>query len=121
MQRREPDSQFEIDVAEFIRGLGYFVEYQIAESGFLIDLGVKQKEDDLRYLCGIECDGPWHDGWRALQNDVQRQEILENNRWHIHRIPEGEWRHNSLQTREKLRDYLQRRKTEAARQGILLP
>ena len=88
---REPDSQFEIDVAEFLRAGGYEVNYQIGESGFRIDLGVKRK-GDLRYLCGIECDGRfWHDGWKARQNDIWRQGILEDKGWNIYRIWSDAW------------------------------
>ena len=88
---RKPDSQFEIDVAEFLRAGGYEVNYQIGESGFRIDLGVKRKGDS-RYLCGIECDGRfWHDGWKARQNDIWRQGILEDKGWKIYRIWSDAW------------------------------
>jgi hypothetical protein len=46
----EPDSYFEEDVAEFLRKQSYHVDYQIGESGFRIDLGVKRNENDRLYL-----------------------------------------------------------------------
>ena len=106
---REPDSQFEIDVADYIRGLGYVVDYQIGESGFRIDLGVKQIKEE-RYLCGIECDGRiWHEGWRARHNDVWRQKILENKGWNIYRIWSDRWYDHPDDTKKKLFNYLKER------------
>ncbi len=87
-----PESQFELDVGDFIRSKEYTVDYQIGEGGFRIDLGVKLLQDDKRYLCGIECDGRyWHSGWRARHHDVWRQEILKGKGWTIHRIWSDHW------------------------------
>ena len=87
-----PDSEFEIQVANFLRGKGYAVDYQIGESGFRIDLGVKKDAGDVRYLCGIECDGrQYHSGWRARHNDIWRQDILEKKGWKIVRIWSDDW------------------------------
>ena len=100
----EPDSEFEIQVADFLRGKGYAIDYQIGESGFRIDLGVKKNADDTRYLCGVECDGrQWHSGWRARHNDIWRQDILEKKGWNIVRIWSDEW-FNSPAGKEKLLD-----------------
>ena len=86
------DSEFEIQVADFLRGKGYAVDYQIGESGFRIDLGVKKDAGDVRYLCGVECDGrQWHSGWRARHNDIWRQDILEKKGWKIVRIWSDDW------------------------------
>ena len=115
---RELDSQFEIDVAAFIRGLDYAVDYQVSEGGFRIDLGVKRTAEDSRYLCGIECDGRiWHEDWRARHNDVWRQDILEKSKgWTIRRVWSDRWYDNPDQTRAKLRDYLQELAAKAEEQ-----
>ena len=106
---RGPDSQFEIDIADYIRELGYVVDYQIGESGFRIDLGVKHIKEE-RYLCGIECDGRiWHEGWRARHNDAWRQEILESKGWNIYRIWSDHWYDRPDDTKKKLCDYLKER------------
>ena len=90
------DSEFEIQVADFLRGKGYAVDYQIGESGFRIDLGVKKNASDVRYLCGVECDGrQYHSGWHARHNDIWRQDILEKKGWNIVRIWSDEWFNSS--------------------------
>ena len=95
---KKPDSEFEIQVAEFLRNEGYVVDYQIGESGFRIDLGVKKNQGDPCYLCGVECDGrAWHSGWRARHNDIWRQKILESKGWKIIRIWSDEWFTNPKQ------------------------
>jgi very-short-patch-repair endonuclease len=99
----EPDSYFEIDVAEFLRNNGFHVDYQIGESGFRIDLGVKHNKDDRLYLCGIECDGrQYHSSWTARLNDIWRQKILENKGWRIVRIWSNDWFDNREATQKKL-------------------
>ena len=103
-----PDSQFEIDVAEFLRAEGYEVDYQIGEGGFRIDLGVKQQGAS-RYLCGVECDGRfWHDGWKARQNDIWRQGILEDKGWNIYRIWSDEWYSSPDKTQKNLLAHLEK-------------
>lgn len=88
----ETDSPFEDEVKEFLESQGYYVECQIGESGFRIDLGVKLKPNSANYLCGLECDGArYHSGWRARTNDVWRQEILESKGWSILRVWSTDW------------------------------
>lgn len=99
----EPDSYFEEDVAEFLRENGFSVDYQIGESGFSIDLGVKRNAHDRLYLCGIECDGrQYHSEWSARLNDIWRQKILENKGWRIIRIWSNDWFDNREATQKKL-------------------
>ncbi len=99
----DPDSYFEEDVAEFLREHNYHVDYQIGESGFRIDLGVKRNSDDRLYLCGIECDGrQYHSSWTARLNDIWRQKILENKGWRIVRIWSNDWFDNREETQKKL-------------------
>lgn len=99
----EPDSFFEEDVADFLRAQNYHVDYQIGESGFKIDLGVKRNVNDEIYLCGIECDGrQYHSSWSARLNDIWRQNILENKGWKIIRIWSNDWFDNREETQMKL-------------------
>ena len=53
----DPDSDFEISVAEAIRSLGYEVDYQIGSGGFKIDLAVRDPDQRDKYLLAVECDG----------------------------------------------------------------
>jgi DNA polymerase III delta prime subunit len=86
------DSLFEAEVAKYIRSLNYFVEPQVGESGFRIDLGIKLNENELNYICGVECDGAtYHTGWSARTRDVWRQGILEDKGWNILRVWSTDW------------------------------
>jgi superfamily I DNA and/or RNA helicase len=99
----EPDSFFEEDVADFLREKNYHVDYQIGESGFKIDLGVKRNIQDTIYLCGIECDGrQYHNSWSARLNDIWRQDILEKKGWKIIRIWSNDWFDNREEAQTKL-------------------
>ncbi|MGZ8226130.1 MAG: AAA domain-containing protein [Methylococcaceae bacterium] len=99
----EPDSYFEEDVAEFLRAHDFHVDYQIGESGFRIDLGVKNNANDRLYICGIECDGrQYHSSWSARLNDIWRQKILENKGWRIIRVWSNDWFDNREATQKKL-------------------
>lgn len=103
----ESDSFFEEDVANFLRTNNYHVDYQIGESGFKIDLGIKRNFDDALYLCGIECDGrQYHSSWSARLNDIWRQNILENKGWKIIRIWSNDWFDNRAEAKEKLLNQL---------------
>ena len=98
-----PDSEFEIQVANFLRNEGFHVDYQVGESGFRIDLGIKQTQQDELYLCGLECDGrKYHSSWSARMNDIWRQEILESKGWKILRIWSTEWFGHQEKAKQKL-------------------
>ena len=103
----EPESEFERQVGDFLIANNYAVEYQVGESGFRIDIGVKEKTESKIYLCGIECDGaPFHSGWRARHRDIWRQSILENKGWEIYRIWSTRWFHNKEAAQNGLLEYL---------------
>lgn len=100
--RSSAESPFEDDVADFLRQ-HYHVDYQIGAGGFRIDLGVKLKKEDARYLVGIECDGRrWHSSWTARMNDVWRQKILENKGWKIERVWSTDWYNDTENTKSSL-------------------
>ena len=97
------ESPFEDEVGQFVTSLGFHVDYQVGESGFRIDLGVRASKDSRDYLCGLECDGArYHSGWRARTSDVWRQEILESKGWKIMRIWSTDWFENCDEERDKL-------------------
>lgn len=59
--------------------MGYYVEHQVSEDEFRIDMGIKIKQTDELFICGIECDGRlYHSSWEARHNDIWRQGILES-------------------------------------------
>ncbi|MDM8523222.1 AAA domain-containing protein [Desulfococcaceae bacterium HSG8] len=98
-----PESPFEEQVAEFLTKEGFHVDYQVGESGFRIDLGLKQQQEDPLYICGVECDGrQYHSGWKARMNDIWRQKILESKGWKIVRIWSSDWFGNPEHARQTL-------------------
>ena len=89
---RSPDSPFEVEVADALRGCGYEIDHQIGIAGYFIDLGVKDPERPGRYLLGIECDGAtYHSAQSARDRDRIRQNHLEDLGWRIHRIWSTDW------------------------------
>ena len=89
---KPPDSPFEEEVADALRGCGYKVDHQIGSAGYFIDLGVKDPERPGRYLLGIECDGAtYHSAQSARDRDRIRQGVLEDLGWCIHRIWSTDW------------------------------
>ena len=89
---RSPDSPFEVEVADTLRGCGYEIDHQIGIAGYFIDLGAKDPERPGRYLLGIECDGAtYHSAQSARDRDRIRQNHLEDLGWRIHRIWSTDW------------------------------
>lgn len=108
------ESPFEDEVKQFIESLGFYVECQIGESGFRIDLGIRGSQNSHVYLCGVECDGArYHSGWRARTNDVWRQEILESKGWKIIRVWSTNWFDRPEETQKELAGQLKNLRTAA--------
>lgn len=117
--RARTESPFEDDVRDFLLQKGYFVQPQIGELGFRIDLGVKLNGADSRYLAGIECDGRrWHSSWTARMNDIWRQNILEHKGWKIIRVWSTDWYGDGEECRRKLCEQLER--LAQSRQALML-
>ena len=75
----EPDSDFELEVAERLRAKGYAVDLQIGVSDFRIDLGVRHPDHPDRFLAGVECDGAtYHSSKSARDRDRLREEVLKS-------------------------------------------
>lgn len=91
-RRREPDSDFEIAVAERLKEKGYKCEFQVGTENYYIDLAVVDPNNSDQYLMGIECDGAtYHSAKSARDRDALRQQILENLGWKIRRIWSTDW------------------------------
>ncbi len=88
----EFDSPFEEEVYREIVQLGYKVHPQVGTSGYKIDLGVLDPNNDNKYILGIECDGAsYHSSKSARERDRLRQQVLESRGWTIHRIWSTDW------------------------------
>ena len=96
----EADSEFELEVGEFLKSKGYKIDLQVGCSGYRIDIGVKHPTKD-DYVLAVECDGAtYHSGKTTRDRDRLRQEILENLGWKFYRIWSTDWFKNR-KTEEK--------------------
>ncbi|MCM1096875.1 MAG: AAA domain-containing protein [Ruminococcus flavefaciens] len=85
------DSDFELEVCEFLGSKGFSVDTQIGCSGFRIDLGLKIPNSS-DYALAIECDGAaYHSSKNARDRDRLRQEVLERMGWRFYRIWSTDW------------------------------
>ncbi len=88
----EPDSDFEIFVADRLRDAGYDVVYQVGVEKFRIDLGIKHKSAPGGFIAGVECDGAsYHSGYTIRDRDSIRQSVLEGLGWKIWRVWSTDW------------------------------
>lgn len=88
------DSDFELEVCDFLRSKGFSVDTQVGCSGFRIDLGLKIPGSS-NYVLAIECDGAtYHSSKNARDRDRLRQEILERMGWKFYRIWSTDWFRN---------------------------
>lgn len=105
-----PDSDFEVAVADMLRGTGYEVEPQLGVAGFRIDIAVRHPAHKSGYLAAIECDGAsYHSGVSVRDRDRIRQEILESLGWQgrIWRIWSTDWFRNPQAESERLLQFLE--------------
>ena len=98
----EYDSEFEMEVCEFLREKGFSVDTQVGCSSFKIDLALKHPNSS-DYLLAIECDGAaYHSSRSARDRDRLRQEILERMGWRFYRIWSTDWFRNKRVEKERL-------------------
>jgi len=89
---RGVESPFEESVKRELEREGYIVHTQVGTAGFFVDLAVVDSDQPSRYLLGIECDGAsYHSARSARERDRQREAVLENHGWKIHRIWSTDW------------------------------
>ena len=96
------DSDFEMEVAEFLRSEGYTADTQVGCSGFRIDIGLR-RPDSSDYVLAVECDGAtYHSSRNARDRDRLRQEVLERMGWKFYRIWSTDWFRNKKTEKERL-------------------
>lgn len=96
------DSEFELEVCDFLRSKGFSVDTQVGCSGFRIDLGLKRPNSS-DYVLAIECDGAaYHSSRNARDRDRLRQEILERMGWKFYRIWSTDWFRNKSVEQDRL-------------------
>ena len=96
------DSEFEMEVCDFLRENGFCVDTQVGCSSFRIDLAIKHPNSS-DYVLAVECDGAsYHSSKTARDRDRLRQEILENMGWKFYRIWSTDWFRNKSTEKDKL-------------------
>lgn len=104
---REPDSPFEVVVAEAIQSHGYEVDCQVGVANYFIDLAIRHPDRPDTYLLGVECDGAtYHSARAARDRDKYRQAVLEDLGWQIYRIWSTDWFENAEAEIRKLMEHL---------------
>lgn len=99
-----PESPFEEDVLEVVRGMGYAVDPQVGSAGYRIDMAVRHPEREGEYVLAIECDGAmYHSAKAARDRDRLRQQVLEGLGWRMHRIWGLSWVRDRRGQVERLR------------------
>jgi very-short-patch-repair endonuclease len=89
---REPDSEFEIAVADELRRHGLDCVAQLGVSDYFIDIAVRHPNVPGGYVLAIECDGAmYHSGKSVRDRDRLRQMVLEDRGWEVHRIWSTDW------------------------------
>jgi len=117
---REPDSEFEVAVAEILRSRGYEVVPQLGVAGFFIDLGVRNPDRPGEFLAAVECDGAtYHSSHSARDRDRIRQTILESLGWkdRIWRIWSTDWFYDPRGELERLIAFLGKRRSAVAKEA----
>lgn len=113
---KDPDSPFEIEVANAIRTLGWDVDHQVGSSGYSIDLAVKDPDKPGRYILAVECDGAsYHSSRWARDRDRLRQGVLEDKGWTFHRIWSQSWFYEKETELTKIRQAIEDAKSRADR------
>jgi len=113
---REPDSPFEIVVAEAIQRHGFDVDCQVGVANYFIDLAIRHPSKPETYLLGVECDGAtYHSARAARDRDKYRQAVLEGLGWQIYRIWSTDWFENAEMETRKLMEHVQALLSEVAR------
>lgn len=96
------DSEFEMEVCDFLRDSGFCVDTNVGCSSFRIDLALKKPYSSDYYLA-VECDGAtYHSSKNARDRDRLRQSILENLGWRFYRIWSTDWFKNNNIEKKKL-------------------
>jgi hypothetical protein len=85
-------SDFVSFVAKGLEDLGWEVDTALGDSGFKMDLAVKDPSDPYRYIAGIECDGEsYFHASTAVDREILRFEVLAGLSWTIIRIWSMDW------------------------------
>lgn len=96
---KKSESIFEKEVARYLLERGYNVTQQWEVGSYRIDMVISFGENRI----ALECDGEaWHSSEEQIQNDINRQEILERCGWKFIRIRGSRYFRNPEKTMESV-------------------
>ncbi|MGW2558671.1 DUF3320 domain-containing protein [Streptomyces sp. NPDC001514] len=99
-----PESPFEEEVLDVLRGWGYSMQPQVGVAGFRIDMAVRHPAAQGSYALGIECDGVmYHSSRAARDRDRLREAVLSDLGWKLHRIWGTDWYRSRRDAMARLR------------------
>ncbi|XAL98626.1 DUF3320 domain-containing protein [Phycisphaeraceae bacterium D3-23] len=99
---------FEQAIESAVRELGFDVDRHVGASGYRVVLGVRDPEDEGRYLLGIECDGPFYANAPAARDrDRTRPGVMGGLGWRLHRVWSADWWHDPAREAERLREAIE--------------
>jgi len=106
------DSKFEENVFNYLGEQldpnDYYLSTQVESCGFKIDLVITNKRSNKKLA--VECDGPTHfesgDGQVYVENDFERQSILEVAGWNFYRISYFDWQSNTDEEGKAFLEYI---------------
>ncbi len=94
-------------IADFLDKNGYSVKKYVGCSGYRIDIAVVDKNDEDRYIAGIECDGlSYISAQTARDRDHLRKSVLTSMGWNMYRVWSAEWFINPEVEGEKLLSFI---------------
>jgi transcription elongation GreA/GreB family factor len=116
---RETDFSFgsplEESVAQTLESWGYEPIPQVGTARYRVDIGVRRKGDNSRFILGVECDGAmYHSSRVARDRDRLRQQVLMGLGWKLHRVWSPAWYRNRAAEEEQLRQALREAESEPA-------
>jgi very-short-patch-repair endonuclease len=115
-------NEFEDAVRAALVSRGLMVDAQVGASRYRIDLAVRDREDQQRYILGVECDGiTYHSSRTARDRDLLRQHVLQGMGWRIHRVWSTEWFHNPGQVVEGILRSVDQAEANPSRRPVWAP
>ena len=114
------DSHFEEEVFDYLTSSlpekVYVIQTQVESCGFKIDQVITNIKSGKKLA--IECDGPTHfengDGQVYVDNDWERQAVLETAGWNFYRISCFDWSDNEKSVKKDVLDFIERYFSESS-------
>ncbi|MDR2199605.1 MAG: DUF4011 domain-containing protein [Deltaproteobacteria bacterium] len=111
----DPDFFFPEFVARLLEKKGWTVHRNVGVSSLRVDLAVVNKNNNDKYILGVECDGKsYKNAKTALDREYLRGETLKRLGWRVIRVWSLEWFRETKSSLEKLDAFLRHLQNEDA-------